>query len=89
MAGVGVPQVSAVIEVANGIKGSGIPIIADGGIKQTGDVPKAIAAGGDIVMMGGTFAGVDETPGEKELFEGRSFKESIPRDGVTWCNERR
>ena len=74
VAGVGVPQLSAVIEVANGIKGSGIPIIADGGIKQTGDVPKAIAAGGDIVMMGGTFAGVDETPGEKELFEGRSFK---------------
>ncbi len=74
IAGVGVPQVSAVMEVAQGIKGSGIPLIADGGIKQTGDVAKAIAAGGDTVMMGGTFAGVDETPGEKELFEGRSFK---------------
>jgi IMP dehydrogenase len=74
VAGVGVPQVSAIFEVAEGIKGTGIPIIADGGIKQTGDVPKAIAAGADTVMMGGTFAGVDETPGEKELFEGRSFK---------------
>ncbi|MCF8240035.1 MAG: IMP dehydrogenase [Melioribacteraceae bacterium] len=74
VAGVGVPQISAIMEVADGIKGSGIPVIADGGIKQTGDVPKAVAAGADTIMMGGMFAGVDETPGEKVLFEGRSFK---------------
>ncbi len=74
VAGVGVPQVSAIFEVANALKGTGIPVIADGGIKQTGDVAKAIAAGADSVMMGGMFAGVEETPGEKILFEGRSFK---------------
>lgn len=74
VAGVGVPQISAIMEVYKSIKNLNIPIIADGGIKQTGDVPKAIAAGADTVMMGGMFAGVDETPGEKVLFEGRSFK---------------
>lgn len=74
IAGVGVPQVSAVMEVAQAMKGKNIPIIADGGIKQTGDVAKAIAAGADTVMMGGMFAGVDESPGEKVLFEGRTFK---------------
>jgi len=74
IAGVGVPQISAVIEVAQALKGKNIPIISDGGIKQTGDVAKAIAAGADTVMMGGMLAGVDETPGEKVLFEGRSFK---------------
>jgi IMP dehydrogenase len=74
VAGVGVPQVSAVIEVANALKGTNIPVIADGGVKQTGDVSKVIAAGADTVMMGGMFAGVEETPGEKILFEGRSFK---------------
>lgn len=74
VAGVGVPQVSAVIEVYKALKTKGIPIIADGGIKQTGDVPKALAAGADTVMIGGMFAGVDETPGEKVLYEGRSFK---------------
>ncbi|MCX6168030.1 MAG: IMP dehydrogenase [Ignavibacteriales bacterium] len=74
IAGVGVPQISAVIEVANALKGKNIPVISDGGVKQTGDVAKAIAAGADTVMMGGMLAGVDETPGEKVLFEGRSFK---------------
>ena len=74
IAGVGVPQISAVFEVSKALKDKNIPIIADGGIKQTGDVPKAIAAGADTVMMGGMFAGVEETPGEKILFEGRSFK---------------
>jgi IMP dehydrogenase len=73
IAGVGVPQISAVMEVAHALKGK-IPIISDGGVKQTGDVAKAIAAGADTVMMGGMFAGCDETPGEKVLFEGRSFK---------------
>ncbi len=74
IAGVGVPQISAVIEVARALKGKNIQVISDGGIKQTGDVAKAIAAGADTVMMGGMLAGVDETPGEKVLFEGRSFK---------------
>lgn len=74
IAGVGVPQISAVNEVYHALKNKSIPIISDGGIKQTGDVPKAIAAGADSVMIGGMFAGVDETPGEKVLFEGRSFK---------------
>jgi len=74
IAGVGVPQISAVIVVAQALKGKDIPVISDGGIKQTGDVAKAIAAGADTVMMGGMLAGVDETPGEKVLFEGRSFK---------------
>lgn len=74
VAGVGVPQLSAVMEVYEAIKNKNIPLIADGGVKQTGDVPKALAAGGDTVMIGGLFAGVDETPGEKVLYEGRSFK---------------
>lgn len=74
IAGVGVPQISAVIDVAQALKGKNIPVISDGGIKQTGDVAKAIAAGADTVMMGGMLAGVEETPGEKVLFEGRSFK---------------
>ena len=74
VAGVGVPQISAIYEVSRAAKKRGIPIIADGGIKQTGDAAKAIAAGADSIMMGGLFAGVDESPGETILFEGRSFK---------------
>ncbi len=74
VAGVGIPQITAVSEVYRALKAKGIPIIADGGIKQTGDVPKAISAGADSVMIGGLFAGVEESPGEKVLYEGRSFK---------------
>ncbi|MGA7723320.1 MAG: IMP dehydrogenase [Ignavibacteriaceae bacterium] len=74
VAGVGVPQITAVADVYRALKNKGIPIIADGGIKQTGDISKAIAAGADSVMIGGLFAGVEESPGEKVLFEGRSFK---------------
>lgn len=74
VAGVGVPQITAIFEVSKALKGKGIPIIADGGIKHTGDLPKAIAAGADSVMIGGLFAGVDESPGEKMIYEGRSFK---------------
>ncbi len=74
IAGVGVPQITAISEVYRGAKKKGIPVIADGGVKQTGDVAKAIAAGADSVMLGGFFAGVEESPGEKVLFEGRSFK---------------
>lgn len=74
IAGVGVPQITAIAQAYNATRKFGIPIIADGGIKQTGDVPKAIAAGADSVMIGGLFAGVEESPGEKILYEGRSFK---------------
>jgi IMP dehydrogenase len=74
VAGVGVPQVTAIMECSKAAHRSGIPIIADGGIKQTGDIPKAIAAGADAVMIGGLFAGVEESPGEKVLYEGRSYK---------------
>jgi IMP dehydrogenase len=74
IAGVGIPQISAVMETYRASKKKGVPIIADGGIKQTGDVAKAIAAGAHSVMIGSLFAGVEESPGESILYEGRSFK---------------
>lgn len=74
VAGIGVPQITAIADVYRAVKNKGIPLIADGGIKQTGDVAKAIAAGADSVMIGGLFAGVEESPGETILYEGRSFK---------------
>jgi len=74
VAGVGFPQFSAVMEVAAAIKGSGVPVIADGGIRYTGDIPKAIAAGADCVMLGSLLAGTKESPGETIIFEGRKFK---------------
>ena len=74
VAGVGYPQFSAVLEVAAALKGSGIPVIADGGIRYTGDIPKAIAAGADCVMLGSLLAGTKESPGETIIFEGRKFK---------------
>lgn len=74
VAGVGFPQFSAVLEVAAAIKGSGIPVIADGGIRYTGDIPKAIAAGADCVMLGSLLAGTKESPGETIIYEGRKFK---------------
>lgn len=74
IAGVGVPQMTAVLECARVASNHKIPIISDGGIKQTGDVPKAIAGGADTVMLGGMFAGTEEAPGEKVLYEGRSYK---------------
>jgi IMP dehydrogenase len=74
VAGVGFPQFSAVLEVAAAIKGSGIPVIADGGIRYTGDIPKAIAAGADSVMLGSLLAGTKESPGETIIYEGRKFK---------------
>ncbi len=72
--GVGVPQLSAIHNIYTAIKSSGVPIIADGGIRFTGDVPKAIAAGASCVMAGSVFAGVDESPGETIIFEGRKYK---------------
>jgi IMP dehydrogenase len=74
VAGVGVPQIMAIDSVATALKGSGVPLIADGGIRYSGDIAKAIAAGAGTVMMGGMFAGTDEAPGETILFQGRSYK---------------
>jgi IMP dehydrogenase len=74
IAGVGVPQLSAIYECADAIKNSGVPVIADGGIRFTGDIVKAIAAGADSVMLGGMFAGVEESPGESIIYEGGKFK---------------
>jgi len=74
VAGVGVPQIMAVDSVATALKGTGVPLIADGGIRYSGDIAKAIAAGAGTVMMGGMFAGTEEAPGEIVLFQGRSYK---------------
>ena len=74
VAGVGVPQITAIANVVEALKGSGVPVIADGGIRYSGDVAKALAAGADCVMLGGMFAGTEEAPGEIELFQGRSYK---------------
>ena len=72
--GAGVPQIMAIVECVNAAKGSGVPVIADGGVKFSGDVAKAIAAGADTVMIGSLFAGTEEAPGEVILFQGRNFK---------------
>lgn len=74
VAGVGVPQITAIDNVVTALKGTGVPVIADGGIRYSGDVAKAIAAGADAVMMGGAFAGTEEAPGETILYQGRTFK---------------
>jgi IMP dehydrogenase len=74
VAGVGVPQVTAIGDVAKALRGSGTPLIADGGIRYSGDIAKAIAAGASSVMMGGMFAGTEEAPGEVILYQGRSYK---------------
>jgi IMP dehydrogenase len=74
IAGVGLPQITAIDEVAEGMKKSGVPIIADGGIRYSGDIAKAIASGGHAVMLGSLFAGTEESPGEVVIFQGRSFK---------------
>jgi len=74
IAGVGVPQLYAVYECAKALKGTGVPVIADGGIKHTGDIAKAIAAGASCIMAGSLFAGVEESPGETIIYEGRKFK---------------
>jgi len=74
IAGIGIPQLSAIYEVARALKGTGIPVIADGGIRYTGDIVKALAAGAHSIMAGSLFAGVDESPGETIIYEGRKFK---------------
>jgi IMP dehydrogenase len=74
VSGAGVPQITAIAECARGAKGSGVPIIADGGVKFSGDLTKALAAGADCVMIGSLFAGTDESPGEMILYQGRTFK---------------
>ncbi|MEI7431009.1 MAG: IMP dehydrogenase, partial [Betaproteobacteria bacterium] len=74
VAGVGVPQITAIQMVSDALQGTGVPMIADGGIRYSGDICKAIAAGGNTVMLGGLFAGTEEAPGEVELYQGRSYK---------------
>jgi IMP dehydrogenase len=74
VAGVGVPQLTAIHNVAEALKGTGVPLIADGGIRFSGDISKALAAGANCVMLGGMFAGTEEAPGEVELYQGRSYK---------------
>jgi IMP dehydrogenase len=74
IAGMGVPQITAILSIKDKFKSSDIPLIADGGIRFSGDVSKALAAGADAVMLGGIFAGTEEAPGEVELYQGRSFK---------------
>jgi IMP dehydrogenase len=74
VAGVGVPQIAAIQGVAQALQGTGVPLVADGGIRFSGDIAKAIAAGANAVMLGGLFAGTEEAPGEIELFQGRSYK---------------
>ena len=74
VAGVGVPQISAVARVAEALKNTDVPLIADGGIRYSGDIAKAIAAGAHAVMIGGLFAGTEESPGEVELYQGASYK---------------
>jgi IMP dehydrogenase len=75
VAGAGVPQLTAIMEASMALKGTGIPVIADGGIRYTGDMVKALAAGANVVMMGSVFAGVEESPGDTIIYEGRKFKE--------------
>jgi len=74
VSGAGVPQITAIAECAKATRGAGVPLIADGGVKYSGDITKAIAAGADCVMIGGLFAGTDESPGEVILYQGRTFK---------------
>jgi IMP dehydrogenase len=74
VAGVGVPQITAISNVAAGLAGTSVPIVADGGIRYSGDIPKALAAGANAVMIGSLFAGTEESPGEIELYQGRSYK---------------
>jgi IMP dehydrogenase len=75
VSGVGVPQMSAISNVAKGLAGTGVPLIADGGIRYSGDITKALAGGAYSVMIGGLFAGLDESPGQTILYRGRSFKQ--------------
>jgi IMP dehydrogenase len=74
IAGVGVPQLTAVLDCAAALEGTGVPVIADGGVRYTGDIVKAMAAGAGSVMIGSMFAGVEESPGETVIYEGRRFK---------------
>jgi IMP dehydrogenase len=77
VSGAGVPQITAIAECSKATRGAGVPLIADGGIKFSGDVTKAIAAGADCVMIGSLFAGTEESPGETILYQGRTFKSSM------------
>ena len=85
VAGIGVPQITAVYDVARAASEYGIPVIADGGIKYSGDIVKALAAGANVVMLGSLLAGCEEAPGDVEIYQGRSFK-GLQRHGFTCGN---
>ena len=74
IAGIGVPQITAILSIKEKLANNSVPLVADGGIRFSGDISKALAAGADAVMLGGIFAGTEEAPGELELYQGRSFK---------------
>ena len=88
IAGIGVPQITAILDIKKALEGKNIAIIADGGIRFSGDIAKAIAAGADSVMLGGLFAGTEEAPGKVELFQGRSFKTYRGMGSIGAMNER-
>ena len=88
IAGVGYPQLSAILNVSEALKDANVPIIADGGIRFTGDIPKALAAGASSVMMGSMFAGTEESPGETIIFEGRKFKTYRGMGSLKPCKKR-
>ena len=87
IAGVGMPQLSAIMNVASAIKDAGIPVIADGGIRFTGDIPKALAAGASSVMMGSMFAGTEESPGETIIYEGENSSLIAEWDLLKLCKK--
>ena len=88
VAGIGVPQITAVFDCAQVAKKHNVPIIADGGIKYSGDIAKAIAAGADTVMLGNLLAGTDESPGETQIYQGRSYKFTVEWGlWELWCRE--
>lgn len=87
VAGIGMPQVTAINDVFEVAEGYGVPVIADGGIKYSGDLPKAIAAGADVIMIGSLFAGCDESPGEEEIYQGRRFKVYRGMGSISAMNE--
>ena len=87
VAGVGVPQISAIDDVAKALEGTGVPLIADGGVRYSGDLAKAVVAGASTIMMGGMFAGTEESPGEVELYQGRTFKSYRGRGSLGAMNK--
>ena len=88
VAGVGVPQITAISDCAGVASTYGVPLVADGGVKYSGDITKAVAAGADVVMIGSLFAGTEESPGDTVLFQGRAYK-TLSRHGFHQCHAER